>query len=160
MGFDGVFSVNKETNYFWDSKKKPLNHNPLEKRHTRLTEGKIKNLSGKEISNCLKEYEKINEIMGLLSTHSSLSFASNMVPEVPSTASFFISKEFIPFLLRSIRFNFIACLTVSHQKEGLILSEFCLKCLIFEVLNISPSAFKLAVFTPDVPISIPKEKVI
>ena len=40
--------------------------------------GKIKNLSGKEISNCLKEYEKINEIMGLLSTHSSLSFASNM----------------------------------------------------------------------------------
>ena len=38
--------------------------------------GKIKNLSGKEISNCLKEYEKINEIMGLLSTHSSLSFAS------------------------------------------------------------------------------------
>ena len=31
--------------------------------------GKIKNLSGKEISNCLKEYEKINEIMGLLSTH-------------------------------------------------------------------------------------------
>ena len=40
--------------------------------------GKIKNLSGKEISNCLKEYEKINETMGLLSTHSSLSFASNM----------------------------------------------------------------------------------
>ena len=40
--------------------------------------GKIKNLLGKEISNCLKEYEKINEIMGLLSTHSSLSFASNM----------------------------------------------------------------------------------
>ena len=40
--------------------------------------GKIKNLSGKEISNCLKEYEKIYEIMGLLSTHSSLSFASNM----------------------------------------------------------------------------------
>ena len=40
--------------------------------------GKIKNLSGKEISNCLKEYEKINEKMGLLSTHSSLSFASNM----------------------------------------------------------------------------------
>ena len=77
--------------------------------------GKIKNLSGKEISNCLKEYEKINEIMGLLSTHSSLSFASNMVPEVPSTASFLISKEFIPFLLRLIRFNFIACLTVSHQ---------------------------------------------
>ncbi len=38
--------------------------------------GKIKDLSGKEISNCLKEYEKINEIMGLLSTHSSLSFAS------------------------------------------------------------------------------------
>lgn len=28
--------------------------------------GKIKNLSGKEISNCLKEYEKINEIMILL----------------------------------------------------------------------------------------------
>jgi len=27
----------------------------------------------------------------------------------------FISKEFIPFLLRSIRFNFIACLTVTHQ---------------------------------------------
>ena len=25
--------------------------------------GKIKNLSGKEISNCLKEYEKINEII-------------------------------------------------------------------------------------------------
>ena len=39
---------------------------------------KIKMLDGKEISNCIKEYEKINENLGILSTHSSLCFASNM----------------------------------------------------------------------------------
>ena len=40
--------------------------------------GKINLLSGKEIANCLNQYEKINEKAGLISTHSSLSFASNM----------------------------------------------------------------------------------
>ena len=39
---------------------------------------KIKALDGKEISNCIKQYERINESLGILSTHSSLSFASNM----------------------------------------------------------------------------------
>ncbi len=43
--------------------------------------GKIKTLDGNEISNCLREYEKINEKLGLLSTHSSLSFAGNMEDE-------------------------------------------------------------------------------
>ena len=40
--------------------------------------GSIKSLSGKDIAICLKEYEKINEFAGIISTHSSLSFASNM----------------------------------------------------------------------------------
>ena len=59
MGFDGVFSVNKETNYFWDSKKKPLNHNPLEKRHTRLTEGKIKNLYSDNGAIFIRDYKSM-----------------------------------------------------------------------------------------------------
>ena len=40
--------------------------------------GKIKKLSAEEIVKCLKQYEKINEKAGIISTHSSLSFASNM----------------------------------------------------------------------------------
>lgn len=40
-GFDGLFSVNKTINYFWGIDKKPINHNPREKIHTRLSEGKI-----------------------------------------------------------------------------------------------------------------------
>ena len=43
-GYDGLFSVNKSLNYFWGANKKPINHNPNEKRHTRLSEGKIKPL--------------------------------------------------------------------------------------------------------------------
>ena len=43
-GYDGLFSVNKSLNYFWGVNKKPINHNPNEKRHTRLSEGKIKPL--------------------------------------------------------------------------------------------------------------------
>ncbi len=40
--------------------------------------GKIKSLSAKDISSCLKQYEKIMEKIGIISTHSSLSFATNM----------------------------------------------------------------------------------
>ena len=43
--------------------------------------GKIKELDGKELSYCIKEYEKIIEKLGFMSTHSSLSFASNMEDE-------------------------------------------------------------------------------
>ena len=43
MGYDGIFSATKTLNYFWNIKK-PINHNPREKIHTRLSEGKIKPL--------------------------------------------------------------------------------------------------------------------
>lgn len=43
-GYDGLYSVTKTLNYFWGTNKKPINHNPLEKRHTRLSEGKIPHL--------------------------------------------------------------------------------------------------------------------
>ena len=43
-GYDGLFSVNQTLNYFWNTKKVPINHNPREKTHTRLSEGKIKPL--------------------------------------------------------------------------------------------------------------------
>ena len=48
-------------------------------RFVKKWKNKIKGLSGEEINNCLKEYEKMNENAGVLSTHSSLSFASNML---------------------------------------------------------------------------------
>ena len=41
--------------------------------------GHIRKLSGKEIAQCLKQFEKIHENAGTISTHSSLSFASNML---------------------------------------------------------------------------------
>tara|TARA_B100001964_G_C13899861_1_gene451168 strand:- start:244 stop:663 length:420 start_codon:yes stop_codon:yes gene_type:complete len=44
QGYDGLFSVNETLNYFWGINKKPINHNPREKIHTKLSEGKIKPL--------------------------------------------------------------------------------------------------------------------
>jgi CMP-N-acetylneuraminic acid synthetase len=40
-GYDGLFTTTKILNYFWDMNKKPINHNPMEKKHTRLSERKI-----------------------------------------------------------------------------------------------------------------------
>jgi CMP-N-acetylneuraminic acid synthetase len=42
--YDSLFSVTEVIDYFWDSKKKPINHNPREKVHTILSTGKIKPL--------------------------------------------------------------------------------------------------------------------
>ena len=41
-GKDSLFSVTKLNDYFWDHKKKPINHNPQEKTHTLLGAHKIK----------------------------------------------------------------------------------------------------------------------
>lgn len=41
-GKDSLFSVTKLNDYFWDHKKKPINHNPQEKSHTLLGAHQIK----------------------------------------------------------------------------------------------------------------------
>tara|TARA_E500000331_G_C17099411_1_gene644685 strand:+ start:129 stop:824 length:696 start_codon:yes stop_codon:yes gene_type:complete len=41
-GKDSLYAVSKLNDYFWDHKKKPINHNPLEKTHTLLKLHKIK----------------------------------------------------------------------------------------------------------------------
>ena len=41
-GKDSLYAVSALNDYFWDHKKKPINHNPLEKTHTLLKKHKIK----------------------------------------------------------------------------------------------------------------------
>ena len=60
-GYDGLFSVNKSLNYFWDINKKPINHNPLEKRHTRLSENKIKPLYVDNGAIFIRDYKKMKQ---------------------------------------------------------------------------------------------------
>ena len=67
--------------------------------------GKIKKLSAEEIVKCLKQYEKINEKAGIISTHSSLSFASNMqdseISQYNAKIADFFSDTFSKLVLQS-----------------------------------------------------------
>ena len=76
--------------------------------------GKIKNLDGKDVSNCLKEYEKINEKLGFMSTHSSLSFASNMEDEEVSRYNSKIS-DWIAQIFSKIVFVSLEIASVSDK---------------------------------------------
>jgi CMP-N-acetylneuraminic acid synthetase len=60
-GYDGLFSVNKCLNYYWGFDKKPINHNPLEKKHTLLSENKIKPLYSDNGAIFIRDYKKMKK---------------------------------------------------------------------------------------------------